>query len=131
MSVIDLLVKTAFANGVPVDKPPSGASTTTWGSLGAVLYGVMNVVFYVGIALTVIFLIIGGVRYITSGGSKEGSEAARKMITNAVIGFIVVLGAFAIRTIVAKTLGVTDITLPSWFGSGGGATPTPIPTPVP
>ncbi len=119
MNVIDLLVQTAFAAGVPTETVPSGVGSQ-WESLGAVFYGVMNVVFYVGIALTVIFLIIGGIRYVTSGGSKEGAEAARSMITNAIIGFIVVLGAFAIRTIIAKTLGDVDISLPTWFTTSGG-----------
>ena len=127
MNIIDLLVQTAFANGVPVDTVPSGVGQQ-WESLGAVFYGIMNVVFYVGIALTVIFLIMGGIRYITSGGDKEGAEAARSMITNAIIGFIVVLGAFAIRTVIAKTLGDVDITLPGWFGGSGGETPIPTPT---
>lgn len=110
------LAGVVLAEGVPTTKEslPTGVAKT-WYSLGAVFYGIMNIVFYVGIALTVVFLIIGGIRYITSGGSKEGSEAARGMITNAVIGFIVVLGAFALKTIVAKTLTGADITLPSWF----------------
>lgn len=112
-----LLVRAAFAaEGVPTDVIPSGVGSE-WGSLGAIFYGVMNVVFYVGIAMTVIFLIIGGIRYITSGGSKEGAEGARSMITNAIIGFIVVIGAFAIKTIISNMLTGGDITLPDWFTS--------------
>ena len=72
-----------------------------------VLGTVLNIVFYVGISLTVVFLIIGGIRYITSGRSKEGSTAARGMITNSIIGFIIVVGAFAIKTILANVLGTT------------------------
>jgi len=78
-----------------------------FGTLGNVLGFVMNIVFYVGIALTIIFLIIGGIRYIVSGGDKEGAEGARSMITNAIIGFIVVLGAFAVKTILVSVLGAT------------------------
>lgn len=77
--------------------------------LADVLGTVLNVVFYVGIALTVVFLIIGGIRYVTSGGSKEGSQAARSAITNAIIGFVVVVGAFAIRTIIANVLGTNAV----------------------
>ena len=92
----------ASANVTPPDNP-----LERFRDLGNVLGFVMNVVFYVGIAMTVIFLIIGGIRYITSGGDKEGAEAARGMITNAVIGFVVVLGAFAIKTILVSVLGAT------------------------
>lgn len=99
------LIRKVWADSA--DTTPPANPLARFGTLGAVLGFVMNIVFYVGIALTIIFLIMGGVRYITSGGSKEGSEAARGMITNAVIGFIVVLGAFAIKTILVNVLGAT------------------------
>ena len=86
---------------------PPANPITRFTKLADLLGFVMNIVFYVGIALTIIFLIIGGIRYITSGGSKEGSEAARSNITNAIIGFIVVIGAFAIKTIVTNVLGTS------------------------
>lgn len=99
------LIKKAWA--VPADvTPPTNPLGTRFNTLGNILALVMNVVFYVGIALTVIFLIMGGIRYITSGGDKEGAEAARSNITNAIIGFIVVLGAFAIRVVVQNVIGV-------------------------
>jgi len=99
------LIKKVWAAGAPLTPPSNPLSQFT--SLADIIGFVMNIVFYVGIALTIIFLIIGGIRYITSGGSKEGAEAARGMITNAIIGFIVVVGAFAIKVIVQNVLGVT------------------------
>jgi len=98
------LIKTAWAvNNVPLTEPKNFLER--FKSVANILSFVINLIFYVGIALTVLFLIIGGIRYITSGGSKEGAEAARGMITNAIIGFIVVLGALAIRLIVGGLLG--------------------------
>lgn len=107
------LIRKAWADA-PITEPadPLGGK---WTHLSHVFNAVLNIVFYVGIAMTLIFLIIGGIRYITSGGSKEGAEAARGMITNAIIGFIVVIGAFAVKTIVTNLLGA-DITSPGdWF----------------
>jgi len=97
------LIKTAWAavNTTPPANPLEGR----FESLADIFGFAINLVFWVGIAMTVIFLIIGGIRYIMSGGSKEGAEAARGMITNAIIGFIVVVGAFAIRIITGKLLG--------------------------
>lgn len=100
------LIKTAWAVNAPTTEPANPLGTR-FTQLYDVIGFALNIVFYVGIALTVIFLIMGGIRYITSGGSKEGSEAARGMITNAIIGFIVVIGAFAIKTILGNVLGVT------------------------
>lgn len=70
---------------------------------------VTNLVLMVGVAITVIFLIIGGIRYITSGGDKEAATHARSMITNAVIGFIVVIAAWAIRTVITNLLGAQNM----------------------
>ncbi len=112
MSFKEFFVKKAYADITDAPKNPLG---TRFQTIGSIFVAVVNIVFYVGIALTVIFLIIGGVRYITSGGSKEGSEAARGMITSAIIGFVVVLGAFAIKAIVTNLLGATIPTV-DWFG---------------
>lgn len=65
---------------------------------------IVNVVLGVGIAVTIIFLILGGIQYITAKGDQKAAGAARDALTNAVIGFIVVIGAFTIRTIIVNVL---------------------------
>ena len=67
----------------------------------------VNVVLGVGIAVTIIFLILGGIRYITARGDQKAAGEARAALTNAVIGFIVVIGAFTIRTILNNVVGPT------------------------
>ena len=66
----------------------------------------INIVLGIGIALTIIFLILGGIQYITSKGDQKAAQEARTSLTNAVIGFIVVIGAFTIRTVL---LGILDV----------------------
>ncbi len=74
----------------------------------AMVFGMMiNVVIGVAIALSVIFLGIGGIKYITSQGDAKAADAARAAITNAVIGLVVALGALAIRAIVLNILGAS------------------------
>ena len=117
MSFSDILTKlnlVGVALAGVTDEPVDPLEGKGWDNLGAIFNAVTNVVLYVGIALTIIFLIMGGIRYITSGGDKEGAEAARSNITNAIIGFIVVVGAFALKLIVQSILGA-DITTPDWF----------------
>lgn len=65
----------------------------------------INVVLGVGIAVTIIFLILGGIQYITAKGDQKAAGAARDALTNAVIGFIVVIGAFTIRLILLNVIG--------------------------
>ena len=71
----------------------------------------VNVVLGVGIAVTIIFLILGGIQYITAKGDQKAAGAARDALTNAVIGFIVVIGAFTIRTILLNVIGTEPGTL--------------------
>ena len=76
------------------------------------LFGLaINIVMGVGVALTVIFLILGGIKYVTSQGDKVQTQTARESLTNAVIGFIVVIGAFVIRTIVMGLLGGSAVNI--------------------
>lgn len=51
-------------------------------------------------------LIIGGIRWILSGGDKVRSETARLQITNALIGIFIVFAAWAITRFVAGFFGV-------------------------
>jgi len=66
--------------------------------------------------LVFIFLIWGGVEWITAGGDKSKTESARQKITNAIIGLAIVASAFAISKILGAFFGVsvgTDIKIPT------------------
>jgi amino acid transporter len=54
-----------------------------------------------GIAIAVVFIIIGGIKYITAGEKEDQTKNARKMITNALIGVAIVLTAYFLVTLVA------------------------------
>ncbi len=51
--------------------------------------------FIVGVA-AVIVMIVGGIRYVTSGGDPKNTQAAKDTILYAVIGIVVALLAYAI-----------------------------------
>jgi len=76
-----------------------------WTSLADVFNVAINIVLGAGIALTIIFLILGGIQYMTSKGDQKAVAQARGWLTNAVIGFIVVIGAFTIKTIIGNMIG--------------------------
>lgn len=75
------------------------------GILGAAI----NLVFYVGVAISLIFMIVGGIKYATSGGDVKNAGAARNTITSAAIGFVVVVGFRFIIEIIVRLLGGTMI----------------------
>ncbi|MBD3365840.1 hypothetical protein GF360_00685 [candidate division WWE3 bacterium] len=78
-------------------------------SLAAVFGVAMNVIMGVAVSLSVIFLGLGGIKYITAKGDAKAAEEARTWLTNAVIGLIITLGALAVKTIVLDSILDADI----------------------
>lgn len=87
-------------------------------SLGSVIGFVVAAAFIIATLIALLFLIWGGIKWITSGGDKAGVEGARNQIIAAIIGLIVVFLAFFILNLVLGLFGTSlfDLTLPT-FGS--------------
>jgi hypothetical protein len=77
-------------------------SSITGGAEGVAgfLIQIARLVTYLVGALAVLFLVYGGVMYLTAGGDDGKVKSARGIITNAIIGLIVAIVAFSIVTIV-------------------------------
>lgn len=84
----------------------------------------IQILFIIAVIAATIFLIWGGIKWITSGGDKAKVEEARNTIIGAVIGLIVTFAAYFILNIVATMFGlggnIFDLQLPSFVGNGGG-----------
>lgn len=70
---------------------------------GAVTVTLQVALLIVG-SLAVLFLVYGGFRYITASGNEENAEAAKKIITNAILGLVIVILSFVIVTIISRIL---------------------------
>lgn len=91
----------------------TGATTDMGGKgLGAIISQLIGALFVAGFLLSFFFLMLGGVSWITSGGDKTKLEKARDQITNAIIGLIIVGGAFAIAALVSQFFGLDLKALP-------------------
>lgn len=55
--------------------------------------------------VTIGFIIYGGFMWMTSGGSEEKLDQAKRTITNGVIGLVIMLSAFAITEFVMRSVG--------------------------
>jgi len=73
---------------------PGGAETT----INEVLQFAINLVLYASGSVAVFFLVLGGIRYITSFGNQEMMDGAKKTIKYAVMGLLVVILAYAVVT---------------------------------
>ena len=92
-------------NGTPVQPPqnvPSGGLNRTGENI---ITAFVNLLFLVAAVLAIIYLILGGIRWITSGGDPKGVEAARKQITYAILGLVIVVLAYLIVNLVGNFLG--------------------------
>lgn len=60
-------------------------------------------------AVALILIVYSGIKFITSGGDAKEVEGARKILTYAVIGLIVILLAYFIVNVIANITGVECI----------------------
>ena len=67
---------------------------------------IVSVVFVVGALLALAYLVMGAIQWITAAGDKSKTESARNHITAALIGMLILAGAFAIFQIIMGVLGV-------------------------
>jgi hypothetical protein len=72
-----------------------GTPTTLFGE-GSIFTTIVNVMLFIIGAISVIMLIIGGIRYTVSGGDSGAVTAAKNTIMYALIGLVVAFLAFAI-----------------------------------
>jgi len=75
--------------------------------------GIIQIAFAIAVVLTFLFLLWGGIQWITSGGDKAKYEEARNRITAALIGLAIVALAWLIMKLVTYFFGLPDL-----FGEG-------------
>lgn len=103
-----------------------GAESARGGDQPSDLFGsagifttITNVMLFLIGAISVIMLIIGGLRYVVSGGEQAAITSAKNTILYAVVGIIVAILAYAVVAFVTNQFsengdrGISSITLPA------------------
>lgn len=89
--------------------PPTGNVP----SMETLIAFAVKALFIVAGLLAFLYLILGGIKWITSGGNKEDVTKARDQIQAAIIGLIIVFGVVAIIAMMERILGVgLGVTMP-------------------
>ncbi len=99
--MFNLLISSAFAadeNDIPTPLPFDNIESLIW--------TIVNYLLYIAGIVAVVFIILGGYQYMSSQGNEEASKKAQKTITYAVIGLVIVLAAYAIKTTIVQRLGI-------------------------
>ncbi len=107
-----LLAQTAAAQTNINIPPPENVPP----SIGPLISSGIQAVIVIAGLITFIYLVWGGIEWLTSGGDKAKYEAARGRITAAVIGLVIVIAAWAIMSLIGNFLGInfSNLTIKSW-----------------
>ena len=90
-------MKLAQQQTINLNPPPgSGFENLTSISFAALVSAAIQLVLIVAAIIFFFILVLGGIKWITSGGDKGQTEAARNQITAALVGLVIVFAAWAI-----------------------------------
>ena len=116
LSIATTQITLAFDGGMS-----DGAASARGIDQAATLFGtagifttISNVMLFVVGAISVIMVIVGGLRYVISGGNSSNITAAKNTILYAIVGLIIAIMAYAIINFVLESF------LPGSNGVAGG-----------
>lgn len=75
---------------------PTLTFITSTATPGVVIVSLLKWLLVIVAALAVVYLVYGGIMYITAGGNPEQATKARTAIINAIIGIVIILASFLI-----------------------------------
>ena len=84
--------------------------------LEGIAVNILGIIVSIVGVLLLVMLIAGGFQFITSGGEAEQAQKAKKTLTNAFFGLIVILGAWLIIKLLEEFTGLnlTDFVIPNY-----------------
>lgn len=94
-------------------KPPAGTKFAPLGELtiGRIVSGLIQLTMVIAAIVFFFILVIGGIKWITSGGDKAQTEGARSQITAALVGLVIVFAAWAILQLIRTFFGIDIFSL--------------------
>lgn len=117
-------MKPAYAQTIDISKGAIGGIGTL--KIEQIIVGLIRLLVVGAAVVFFIWLILGGIKWITSSGDKTKTEEARNQITAALVGLVIVFSAWAIAQLIKTLFGVDffNLVIPSLQSTGGGsATP--------
>lgn len=80
-------------------------------TIESIISAIIVLILIIAALIFLFMLILGGIKYITSGGDKGATEGARNQITAALIGLVIVFAAWAIINLVNLFFGINILSL--------------------
>lgn len=84
-------------------------------TIPAVVSGLIKMALVVAAIVFFFILVVGGIKWIASGGDKAHTETARNQITAALVGLVIVFAAWAIIALIQTFFGIDifQLTIPT------------------
>ena len=73
--------------------------------------GLITLIIVIGFVVFIFMFLISAVNWISSGGDKTSTAAARERLTQAIIGLVILLSAYAIFNLVETIFGVNLLSI--------------------
>ena len=110
-STATALLLTAQARANEFDILPDDSEIQAGGDLSVadLIASLINGAILVAALAVLLYLILGGFQWLTSGGDKGKTEGARNKITSALIGLLIVLASWAIFNLILRFFGLEDL----------------------
>ncbi|MEK7550971.1 MAG: hypothetical protein AAB535_04300 [Patescibacteria group bacterium] len=97
--------KIEFKNNVGEFSPLTNLDVPT------IVSGLIRMTLVIAAIVFFFILVIGGIKWIASGGDKAATEGARNQITAALVGLVIVFAAWAILALIKTFFGVDIFSL--------------------
>ncbi len=92
------------------DNCPGGVNDSNTDNLGSesgivnAVISIANFITFVAVGIAVLFIVIGGIYYITANGNEEQTGKGKSILVNAVIGLVIAIIAYTIVFVVVQIL---------------------------
>ena len=98
---------------LPMAVPQTGTNAYV-GNIEGMISAIIGTITIVASVALLIYLAMGAFTYITAGGDEKAATKAKGMITDAVVGLIIVVASMTVTIIILKIFGIDIKALP-WY----------------
>lgn len=78
----------------------------TGDNAGVIIRNIVVFIIVIAVIIAIIYLLYGGIKWVTSGGDKEKVESARNHITAAIVGLIIVFLSIFLVSVILSLFGI-------------------------
>jgi len=97
-----------MANLTNIDSQVKKTGFFKFDSIGEFVVNFFQVALILGSVMTFIYLIWGGIQWITSGGNQEAAKGAKEKISDAVMGLAMLAAVWVFWRLIIYFVGVTS-----------------------